>query len=297
MPMNLFHGVDIRVNGFRRMRRYHYYWCRQCRRSVRTVSSNPVGILCPRCFAQVRFELDATRSRLRRRNEEEEGSARGGGLLDALAVLLDPPLGQEDQNRDLRQVHRSLVISQFIGPEEQTNPRPPMPVSPDENDRFYTDPQLTAPDEEERFGPPPATSSAIESLQRVVITPAHLAIDSTCAVCKDEFEVGDEVRELPCKHFYHSPCILPWLRIHNTCPVCRCVLQSSPTHNDEEDNRPSAADPFHREEEDDGEAAEVDLINPVVRFWDWISSLWPFSLLPNCMHPLTHRPQTWLLLL
>ncbi|CAH9125621.1 unnamed protein product [Cuscuta epithymum] len=273
------------------MRRYHYYWCRQCQRSVRTVSSNPIGILCPRCFAQVRFELDATRSRLRRRGEEE-GSPRGGGLLDTLAVLLDPPLGQDDQDRDLRQVHRSRVISQFIGPEELTNPWPPMPVSSDENDQFDTAPGSSAPDEDERFGPPPATSSAIESLQRVVITPAHLASDSTCAVCKDEFEVGDEVRELPCKHFYHSLCILPWLRIHNTCPVCRCVLQSSPTQYDKEDNHPSGTNRFHHEEEEDDD----DLINPVVWFWNRIWSLWPFSLLPNCMHPLTHRPDSWLLL-
>ncbi|CAH9084753.1 unnamed protein product [Cuscuta epithymum] len=93
------------------------------------------------------------------------------------------------------------------------------------------------------------------TLQRVMITPAHLTSDSTCTICKDEFEVGDEVRELPCKHFYHSLCILPWLRIHNTCLVCRCVLQSSPAHIDKEDSHPSITNPLHREAEEDCEDA------------------------------------------
>lgn len=32
-----------------------------------------------------------------------------------------------------------------------------------------------------------------------------------CSVCKDEFSIGDKYIQMPCKHPFHSTCILPWL--------------------------------------------------------------------------------------
>ena len=75
----------------------------------------------------------------------------------------------------------------------------------------------------------------MEALPNINITDQLLASDSSqCAVCKDSFELGEEAKQMPCKHIYHSDCILPWLELHNSCPVCRYEL---PTDDSDYENR------------------------------------------------------------
>ncbi|RDX60843.1 putative E3 ubiquitin-protein ligase RHC2A, partial [Mucuna pruriens] len=70
----------------------------------------------------------------------------------------------------------------------------------------------------------PAAKSVVESLPEVEINAGHMAMESHCAVCKEAFELYAKAKEMPCKHIYHSECILPWLAIRNSCPVCRHEL-------------------------------------------------------------------------
>lgn len=71
---------------------------------------------------------------------------------------------------------------------------------------------------------PPASKAAVDSLPTVNINLGHVFSDLHCAVCTQPFEANALARELPCKHLYHSDCILPWLEIRNSCPVCRHEL-------------------------------------------------------------------------
>lgn len=45
---------------------------------------------------------------------------------------------------------------------------------------------------------------------------------SLCAVCQCEYEDGDEVTHLPCRHAYHKGCVEKWLESYSrSCPVCK----------------------------------------------------------------------------
>ncbi|KAK7261501.1 hypothetical protein RIF29_27814 [Crotalaria pallida] len=77
-----------------------------------------------------------------------------------------------------------------------------------------------------RIGNPPAAKSSIESMPTIEISDEHVDLETHCAVCTEQFELGSEAREMPCKHLYHSDCIIPWLSLRNSCPVCRHELPS-----------------------------------------------------------------------
>ncbi|KAG1845952.1 hypothetical protein C8R48DRAFT_733505 [Suillus tomentosus] len=78
--------------------------------------------------------------------------------------------------------------------------------------------------------PIPATDDIINNLPREVLMERSPLLDKDCAVCKEQFQLGTEDPEeqiivtLPCKHPFHQPCILPWLKSSGTCPVCRYAL-------------------------------------------------------------------------
>lgn len=85
--------------------------------------------------------------------------------------------------------------------------------------------QLAENDDGSRRGAPPASACFVESLPSVIISKDHETNGSLiCPVCKDPLLICAEAKQLPCKHLYHSNCILPWLSTRNSCPVCRYEL-------------------------------------------------------------------------
>ncbi|KAM0861197.1 hypothetical protein ACQ4PT_046056 [Festuca glaucescens] len=69
---------------------------------------------------------------------------------------------------------------------------------------------------------PPASISAIQALPSAVITADEDGEE--CAVCKDGVAAGERVKRMPCSHRYHEECIVPWLQVRNSCPLCRFEL-------------------------------------------------------------------------
>lgn len=92
--------------------------------------------------------------------------------------------------------------------------------------------QHLAENDPNRYGTPPAQKEAIEALPNVKIKDTL-----QCSVCLDDFEIGTEAKEMPCKHKFHSACILPWLELHSSCPVCRFQLPADESKSDSERSR------------------------------------------------------------
>lgn len=76
-------------------------------------------------------------------------------------------------------------------------------------------------------GPPPADETAVRELPKEEIGPADVDAKEDCPVCKEEYKVGEQVMKLPCNHRFHIDCLQPWLKMRNTCPVCRYALPAS----------------------------------------------------------------------
>mmetsp|Transcript_5127 Transcript_5127/g.7718 ORF Transcript_5127/g.7718 Transcript_5127/m.7718 type:complete len:112 (+) Transcript_5127:12-347(+) len=47
------------------------------------------------------------------------------------------------------------------------------------------------------------------------------SLHTECSICMEVHESG---LVLPCKHSFHTECILPWLHSSNKCPNCRNVI-------------------------------------------------------------------------
>jgi hypothetical protein len=89
-------------------------------------------------------------------------------------------------------------------------------------------------------GTPPASDEAIAALERVNVAPRS-ADDKdmpSCAVCTEQYEVNEPARKMPCGHVFHGDCVVPWLRNHCTCPMCRHEIGSnSPAYEHEKQHR------------------------------------------------------------
>jgi len=74
------------------------------------------------------------------------------------------------------------------------------------------------------MGAPPTPTEVINALPEVAIQQEHLDTHDSCSVCKEDFVLNEKATKLPCSHLFHKECIVPWLKQHCTCPLCRKSL-------------------------------------------------------------------------
>ena len=83
--------------------------------------------------------------------------------------------------------------------------------------------------DENKYGSPPAAKSEINKLKKYVLSKENLnnfGCENSCSVCKEDFAIGNKMMDLPCKHYFHEECLLPWLNQHDSCPICRFELKT-----------------------------------------------------------------------
>ncbi|KAG6427123.1 hypothetical protein SASPL_111363 [Salvia splendens] len=60
--------------------------------------------------------------------------------------------------------------------------------------------------------------------------------DAECCICLCAYDDGAELRELPCRHHFHSACIDKWLHINAICPLCKFNILKPGSHIDSEES-------------------------------------------------------------
>ncbi|XP_003737570.2 E3 ubiquitin-protein ligase RNF126 [Galendromus occidentalis] len=76
----------------------------------------------------------------------------------------------------------------------------------------------------EGTGQAPLAKDQIQAIPEVKISPEQVAANMQCSVCMEDFVKDEVTRRLVCGHHFHTPCIVPWLELHATCPICRLQL-------------------------------------------------------------------------
>lgn len=219
------------------------YWCHRCSRFIRVWSHEP--IVCSVCNSGFIEEIDSPLQSIpgrgfpgtamymlgrNRLNSESRHRPRGGdhSPFNPMILLRDPADGGGiDNGRGNGERRGSFGLYYDGGGGSGLRP---LPASMSDFlvgsgfDRLLEQLAQIEINGVGRIEQPPASKAAVESMPKIEIVASHVVTELHCAVCKEPFELGTESREMPCKHIYHSDCIIPWLSLHNSCPVCRHEL-------------------------------------------------------------------------
>lgn len=166
------------------------YWCYNCSRSFAKIFIEGQALECPLCHSSM--------------------------LEEVTKSSLSPPQSYIPFNSSIPQERIVLI--------ERTNSYFEDLITLDyENDEIERIVNNLLLHDQNKYGSPPASKEIVNKLKEETITKV-LGSENVCSVCKEEFEVGNVILTLPCKHYFHKECISPWLTAHNSCPSCRFEL-------------------------------------------------------------------------
>ncbi|XP_071474599.1 E3 ubiquitin-protein ligase RNF115 isoform X6 [Marmota flaviventris] len=223
----------------------HRFFCHFCKGEV---SPKLPEYICPRCESGFIEEVTDDSSFLGGGSSRIDSSTSTRFAEVNYAVFLSRPEGLHSGARIMQQIFAGFLANSAI-------PGSPHPFSwsgmlhSNPGDYAWGQTGLDAIVTQllgqlENTGPPPADKEKITSLPTVSVTPEQVDMGLECPVCKEDYTVEEEVRQLPCNHFFHSSCIVPWLELHDTCPVCRKSLNGEDSTRQTQSSEASASNRF-----------------------------------------------------
>ena len=194
-----------KISEFQNFTTTKEYYCYNCKKKFNKIYIENTSIECTFCYSQLCEEL-----------------------LPSYDTDIIPPdkfkpyssLPQEQEPRIIRLTNPNNPLVQFVT--DLIN-------SEYENDEIENILNYIFNNDNNRYGSPPASKNEISKLNKYTLTEEKLKNfggENTCSVCKEDFSVGNKMMDLPCNHYFHEECLMPWLNQHDSCPICRFELKT-----------------------------------------------------------------------
>ena len=194
-----------KISEFQNFTTTKEYYCYNCKKKFNKIYIENTSIECTFCYSQLCEEL-----------------------LPSYDTDIIPPdkfkpyssIPQEQEPRIIRLTNPNNPLVQFVT--DLIN-------SEYENDEIENILNYIFNNDNNRYGSPPASKNEILKLNKYTLTEEKLKNfggENTCSVCKEDFSVGNKMMDLPCNHYFHEECLMPWLNQHDSCPICRFELKT-----------------------------------------------------------------------
>lgn len=69
------------------------------------------------------------------------------------------------------------------------------------------------------------SDTAMRTLRENSFTVAETNENSQCSICLEAIQESESAVTLECQHTFHLQCIERWCSTHNSCPMCRSVIE------------------------------------------------------------------------
>jgi E3 ubiquitin-protein ligase RNF115/126 len=162
----------------------------------------------------------------------------GNGILEySVSNSLEPlqalfpggPLQGEFSDNMMAFFNENPILNMFLNPHHhEHNPYMGFIHNHPSGDNFESLLNWIMMNDPNTYGTPPASKESIQSLRKEIVNEKNKQnfIKIECSVCKDCFELNQKTMSMPCLHSFHEDCLLPWLNLHNSCPICRYELKT-----------------------------------------------------------------------